>query len=750
MTAVEQTCSFCGLPLPPALRIPDIADSHGTNTTPDSESRYCCYGCRLAESVANRTGDDEGSSWILVRLGTAIFLSMNVMIMGLVLYSNDVFGIDHAANSKLAAVVHNLLRYASLLFATPVLLILGIPILENAIVELRARRITTDLLILAGVSAAYLYSLVSTLRDSGHLYFDTTCIILVFVTLGRWFEAGGKHRTTQAVESLRDHLPDEVTVLRGDQQVVVRAAEVQVGDHVLVRAGECIPVDGEIIEHEADVDEQFLTGESLPVHKGIGDAVSGGSTSIDGAIVIRATAVGDDATMGRLIATLAAARGHRGQFERLADRVSAAFVPIVFLAAFGGGVLGFTRGGVESAILTFLAVVLISCPCALGLATPLVVWSAMGTAAANGVLFRNSEVIERLAGIRAFLFDKTGTLTTGTARVTGVHRTDANGQTLGELLSIAGGLAAKSNHQLARAVADYAGDGVEDLKPVADVTTIPGAGVVGKCQPEGTLVVLGNERLMDERDVVLSPEARSALDTAHAEGHPTTLLGIGGRVRAVFTFTESLRPETKSTLATLKAQGIDLRILTGDHSQRAARIAAELHVPAEHSLSPDDKLRRVREIASTLPTAMVGDGINDAPALAAADVGIAMGCGTDVTQNASDLCLAGSDLGRLPFAISLSRTAIRIIKQNLFWAFAYNTCGIVLAMTGRLSPVFAAIAMVVSSSIVVANSRRLMRWTPDSVAVSEADSEADPEADSEADSEADLKAELQTRMEAAS
>ncbi len=699
-STVSRTCVYCGLPVPPLL-------ARGLDA---NEAGYCCYGCRFAHGIAQARTQDEGTSWLLVRLGTAIFLSMNVMIFGLFLYSGDMFDPSSTAEANttsagFADLLRSLFRYGSMLFAAPVLAILGTPIVENAFQELRARRVTVDLLFAAGVMAAFLYSVMSTVSERGEVYFDTTCMILVLVTLGRWFEAGGKLRATQALEALGQTLPDEVRKIVGDDMVDVPTSSLQVGDVVVVDAGQRVPADGEIVVGTAHFDEQLVTGESAPVHRDVGDGVFCGTLAVEGPVQVRVSAVGEGATLGRLARLVREARQHKGRYERLADRLASVFVPVVMVLAVTAGVVTGVRHGIEAGIMTLLAVTLISCPCALGLATPLAVWTAMGVAAQRGVWFRNSEALEKLADLRTIVFDKTGTLTDGAGHVTGFLRVDRNGMDDDDVLSLAAAVARQSNHHLSRAIDRH----TRTMRPadVRDVISLAGRGMSANLVTSGDRVFLGNERLMLENGISVGDGAADRVAELTGQGSSAVMLAVRDSVRAVFGVSESLRSDAADTMSALRGQGVTAVVMTGDHQARADAMAEKLGVDASANLLPEDKLERTRLIVANGRTAVVGDGVNDAPALAAADVGIAMGCGADVTRETADACLVDNNLSRLPELIDLSKRTVATIKRNLFWACIYNVVGIGFAMTGRLHPIVASLAMVVSSAIVVANSRRL-------------------------------------------
>jgi heavy metal translocating P-type ATPase len=695
--AAAPACDYCGLPVPRPLW-----------GAPAEEARpgYCCFGCRLAAAVTGARGAEGAATAALARLGLAIFLTLNVMVFTMALWTQDFYGADPAGEAAWIAPLRGVFRYLALLFALPVLLLLGGPLLANAWESLRRGAGTTDLLLVIGVAAAYAYSAASVVRDEGPVYFEVGCMVLVLVTLGRWLEATGKRRTTDVLTGLQRLLPETVWLERPGGEVQAPLAEVRHGDRVRVRPGARIPCDGVVLHRPVSVDEQLLTGESGAAVKEVGDPVHGGTLVLDGELHLEVTAPAGQGTLARLVEEVHKALRRKGHYERLADRVAAAFLPGVMLLALAAGAWHAYRTGPESGILTGLAVLVIACPCALGLATPLTVWAALGHAARAQVLFRNGEALEKLAGVRVFCFDKTGTLTTGTSDVAAFAV--AEGTDRGEALRRAGQLTRASPHVHAAAIHRY----VTGQGSVADeellVKTQPGRGLTADVPGLGGPLYLGNVRLMEEVGLQTPADLVPVLARAQAEGQPLACLGWGGTVRGVFLLREELRPEVRPALACLAGLGLDVHVLTGDHAGRGAALGRELALPVETGLLPADKVATVqRHRAAAGPVAMVGDGLNDAAALAASDVGIALGCGADVTRTAAAVCLLGNELQRLPWAVALARRTVRVLRQNLFWAFAYNTVGIGLACAGRLNPVVAALAMVLSSQFVVANSLRL-------------------------------------------
>jgi heavy metal translocating P-type ATPase len=546
-------------------------------------------------------------------------------------------------------------------------------------------------------------------RDAGPVYFEVGCVVLVLVTLGRWLEATGKLQTTAAMQSLHQLLPDEARLVRDGTTVRVPADTVGPGDCLRVQAGERFPCDGQVQCHQALVDEQVLTGESQPVPRGPGDRVLGGTLNLDGDLLVVATAPAGGGALARLIELVRQARESRGRFERLADRVASVFLPGVVLVALAAAAWHTLHTGLDQGILSGLAVLLIACPCALGLATPMAVWAALGQAARARVLFRNSDSLERLAGVRAVCFDKTGTLTTGSPVVAQLAVADGTDRT--EALRLANALASSSAHPSCAALRHFLADVADAPRPApvqGAVRTASGLGLVGTLPDQPGGVYLGNVRWMRQAGLAWPEEMTAICQQTLAAGQSLTCLGWQGRVQAIFVLREQLRPQAAAALARLAEQGCDVAILTGDHAARGLALAQELQVPVYADLLPQDKVAALRSARQQVgPVAMVGDGINDAPALAGSDVGIALGCGADVSRDSAAVCLLGNDPAGVPWALELARQTVRVIRQNLLWAFVYNVAGIALACTGRLNPTLAALAMALSSFLVVANSLRL-------------------------------------------
>jgi Cu+-exporting ATPase len=593
-----------------------------------------------------------------------------------------------------------------LALAAPVQFWLGARFYRAGWAALRAGTGNMDLLVALGTSAAFGLSLWGLLRGWHHLYFEASAVVILFILLGKYLEARARRATGAAIEALLALRPRTARRLADGAEQEVPAAALAIGDRVVVRPGERIPADGLVREGEAGIDESALTGESRPVARGPGDAVSTGTIALDGRLVVEVRAVGAETVLARTAALVAAAQASRAPVQRLVDRVSAVFVPTVIgiaaLTLLGWLLAG---AGAEAAVLRAVAVLVIACPCALGLATPAAIMAGTGAAARAGILIRDAEAIERAGAITLVAFDKTGTLTEGRPRLAAIATTPD--VTEAEALRLAAALQAGSEHPLARAVLDravlhHAGP---NLPPVTGFRALPGRGVAGTV--EGRALLLGSPRLLAESGADPAGLAAPATMT------PAWLIE-GSRVLALLAFEDTERPGAAGAIATLARMGPKTAMLSGDSPDVVAAVAARLGITeAAAGLLPADKAERVAAWhAAGERVAMVGDGVNDAPALAAADLGIAMGSGTDIAIQAAGITLLRPDPALVPAALAVTRRTLRTIRQNLGWAFGYNLIGLPLAAAGLLSPMLAGAAMAFSSVSVLANALRLARWRP--------------------------------------
>lgn len=597
------------------------------------------------------------------------------------------------------------------LLATPVQLWCARHFYVAAARALRASSGNMDLLVTLGTLAAYGLSLYLWWRgQDGHLYFEAAAVVIALVLTGRLLEARAKRATTAAVRLLGQLRPQQARVLRGGEEMLVPVEQVAAGDVVIVLPGERIPVDGMIRAGATAVDESLLTGESLPVSKAAGDRVAAGALNGSGRIEIVTTAVGADTMLAQIARWVEDAQAAKAPIQRLVDRVAAVFVPVV-LAIAAVTVVGWLAAGasIETAIVAAVSVLVIACPCALGLATPTAIVAGTGVAARRGILIKDAEALEIACAVRVVAFDKTGTLTEGRPRVAAVAT--AEGVAREQALALAAGAAAASNHPLAAALRAQAG--AADCA-VEEATVQPGLGVQARIG--GATLYFGSARYLQALGI---DEARLALGAPlAAQGHTVSYLARGGgealQVLAAIGFADALRSGARAAIARLHALGIETVLISGDHEAAVAAAARAAGITRyQAGVLPAEKAQAVAHLkAGGGRVAMVGDGINDAPALAAADLGIAMGSGTDVAISAASVALMRSDLGLVAEAIEISRATVRKIRQNLFWAFVYNVVGIPLAAVGLLSPVVAGAAMALSSVSVVTNAWLLTRYAP--------------------------------------
>ncbi len=609
--------------------------------------------------------------------------------------------------------------------ATPVQFWVGFEFHAGFLRDLRHRTASMSTLVSIGTNAAYFFSLAVTLWPhvfmpaGGMTYYETGAVVITLVVLGRWLEARARGRTSEAIRRLVSLAPRTARIVREGRELDVPTTEVGVGDLVRIRPGERIPVDGVVLEGASTIDESMLTGESLPVEKTAESRVVAGSVNQTGALLFRATHVGSETTLARIVRLVEDAQASRAPIQRLADRVAAVFVPIVLVVA-GATCLAWLAFGPEPrlpmALTTAVAVLVIACPCAMGLATPTAIMVGTGKGAEHGVLIKSATALEVLHRVDTIVFDKTGTLTVGRPEVTDIVTVPGVGED--DALAVAAGAEQASEHPLGEAIVRLAKERGLALPPVGEFTAVPGQGIDAMA-PDGR-ILLGNETMMNERGIDVSLLADRAI-ALQAQGKTVVVLAFAGRLLALIAVADVLKPDAAATIRRLREMGLAVAMLSGDNRRTAEAIAREAGI--ERVLAevlPADKageIKRLQEGGHRV--AMVGDGINDAPALTQADVGIVMGSGTDVAIEAADVTLMRSDVAGVVVALELSRRTIQIVKQNLGWAFGYNillipvAAGVLYPLAGvLLSPILAGAAMAFSSVSVVTNSLRLKRWRP--------------------------------------
>ena len=605
--------------------------------------------------------------------------------------------------------------WAQFVLATPVQFVLGARFYVAAWKAVKAGAGNMDLLVALGTSAGYGLSLYEwAIAEPGsmpHLYFEASAVVIALVLLGKYLESRAKRQTASAIRALEALRPERALRMVDGQEQDVAISDLRLNDLVLVKPGERFPVDGEVVEGQSHADEALISGESLPVPKQPGDKVTGGAINGEGRLIIKTMALGTETVLARIIRLVEDAQSAKAPIQKLVDKVSQVFVPVVLLIALAT-LLGWWLYGapIETALINAVAVLVIACPCALGLATPTAIMAGTGVAARHGILIKDAEALERAHEVSAVVFDKTGTLTSGTPQI--AHFSALDGDEA-HLLQAAGALQRGSEHPLAKAVLDACA--ARDLKvpDVTDSQSLTGRGIAGTL--EGRRLALGNRRLLEETG--LNPGSLAASASAwETEGRTLSWLieqSPQPQVLGLFAFGDTLKPGAQSAIAQLNARHISSHLLTGDNRGSAKVVAEALGISDVHAeVLPADKAATVTELKKTGVVAMVGDGINDAPALAAADIGIAMGGGTDVAMHAAGITLMRGDPRLVPAALEISRKTYAKIRQNLFWAFIYNVIGIPLAAFGFLNPVLAGAAMAFSSVSVVSNALLLKFWKP--------------------------------------
>ena len=656
-------------------------------------------GYEAAEAVgeAARTDLEEHarrSLWLLL-FGAALGVPVVVVSMAMDIADLALLG-DHRATGWVLLVVAGVVQ-----------LVLGWRFYRGASASLRHLTPNMDVLVALGTSVAYLFSAwVVVLDRDQHMFFDVSAAVLVFISMGRYFEERSKGAASAAIRSLLSLGAKAATVIRDGRELEVPVDSLVEGDRFIVRPGEKVPVDGIVREGASSIDESLITGEPIPVERAPGDSVIGGTINQFGTIAIEATAVGAASTLQRMASLVEEAQGSKAPIERLVDRVAAVFVPVVLVIALGDflgwGLLG--PSWVDAMVFA-VAVLVIACPCALGLATPTAILVGTGMGAERGILIKNAEVLEAARDLDVVVLDKTGTLTEGRPEVAAILV--AEGIDERELLTRLAAIEAGSEHPLSRAIVDYAVERSLPIGAASEFASIPGRGV--EATVAGGRMLAGNRALLTERGIALDPGLAERADALEAEGQTAIHIAMDGRHVGVAGIADAVKTNAPRAVAALQGLGLRVVMVTGDNERAATAVAGRVGITEVHAgARPEEKIAIVRALqAEGLKVAVAGDGVNDAPALAQANVGLAMSTGSDVALEASDITLLNGDISKIAEAIILSRATLTTIRQNLGWAFGYNVVAIPIAAAGLLNPIIAGGAMALSSVSVMANSLRL-------------------------------------------
>ncbi|MCC6149260.1 MAG: cadmium-translocating P-type ATPase [Planctomycetes bacterium] len=665
-------CGHCGLP---------VAASGHQGEVAGVWQRFCCYGCYLCQRIIGERGEAGLTSWLLAQLGLSWFFAMDIMMIAVARYTGGFEGVDPSTV--------RFFEWTEFGLATPIVFMLGVPYLWRSFKSLSRGSVNADVLIALGAIASYAFSTWQLLtQDNPILYYDSGTMILVFVNFGRYIEAAARRRTASGIRELSAAELGKARRRSAGAITEVAASELAVGDEIVLEPGATLPADGVITRGHSQIPEALITGEERPVPKNVGDSVLAGTVNGDTELEVRVTAVGTDTVRSRIVQLTKQALLHRTAFESAVDRVSRAFVPLVIVLAIASAAWWIWRGDAGQGALVALSILVVACPCALGLAVPMASALALGRAAELGILIRDGSVLENLARVRRVLFDKTGTLTQGAPSVT---RIDAEaGLDASRVLALAAAVESKSEHWLGKAIVRRAGV----AGAVTDFRAFPGRGVEGRV--EGKLVRVGSA------EFCAAPPFASPL-----EGATEVCVSEDGALQGRIWLDDALKVGARAAVGELLELGLGVHLVTGDGEQAARRVAREAGIrELQFRQTPQDKLKLVESLGAD-KVAMTGDGLNDGPALMAAGVGITFAEATGLARIASGLTLIGQDLSRLPLAIRLARRTLIIMWLNLFWAFSYNAIAVALAVAGQLAPWHAALAMLISSLFVIGNSWRL-------------------------------------------
>lgn len=682
--ATTAVCEHCGLPVSAPHRHLD-------------EAVFCCYGCEVASHILGK-GDEGEARLTMYKLAAGVILGINVMMFSMPLYVESLGSFFRQGLGSDS--YFELLKWLLMTLSIPVYFLLGMPFIESSLRNIRdGLRSNSDLLIAVGVSAAMLVSIFNTIFTSGPVYYETAVAILVIVTGGRYLEARARAKASRTIEALDASMPSIVSVITAEGTVRdVTVSSLREGDTILSKPGEHIPVDCIIRNGSAQVSEAMLTGEPNPVTRSEGDKLFGGSINYDGLLRLEVLAPETESYIAKLKRLLIESKQGRAPIQETADKIAARAIPIIITVAVGSFIYWSFAADLRHGLFAFLGVVLVACPCAIGIATPAALWIAVTNASQHGILFRSLGVVERLASVKNLFFDKTGTLTTGKPQVQSVSVALVNGvKEPNELSPYIGAVASLSSHPLSQAIARQFSGAMSATKNVTDLQEVASQGVSGFVN--GVRIRIGSEHFVTDVFHPHPPRVNTTVWCSVADPNANETI-------YEFVLQDNIKPEAASAFAKLHSMGYTTTILSGDEHSVAERLANELHSRAMGKLAPEEKAYIV---SSASASAFIGDGFNDAGAIGAASVGIAMGSGSDLLRSEADAILLDNNLLRMPQMLSLAKRTMRIVRQNLFWAFFYNVIGVGVAAVGLLNPIIAALAMALSSLAVAQNSLRLGR-----------------------------------------
>lgn len=688
----NKECYQCGIPITGKSLRYDI----GNGQVED----FCCFGCYLIYKTTGLRGEEGNAVAFLGKFGFGYFLAMLVFMLSTYLY-----GAHLTPDDPQAQAFTKLIKYLILILATPVMLLLGIPILKNSFSRHNWLNFNTDTLIAIGAFSAYFLSVYSVFTNKPSIYFETATMILVLVTFGRYLETSSRVKASNFMKELLKLTPDKAVVERKGKQVEIPVQELKVGDLVIVKAGEKIPADGVVVDGKSYVDESMLTGENKPVLKKEGDKVYAGTINTDGFLKIKVNKPQKEWTLNKFIEMMKEIRNSKAPITRITDTVAAWFLPVMLTLASGAFAYWYMVEGFEKALIVSMSVLLISCPCAFSIGAPLALWIGLSEAFKEGIIIKGADILEKLSSVKKVFFDKTGTIT---ERFMVVHKVKAIDE---KVLSKACCLESYSQHPLGFSFVQYCKQkGIECDYKVEDFRTIFGFGIEGKVN--GKKLYIGNRKFLEKIGLEIPKELEKFEKLAEKDAEIPVYIFSDEKVLGIITFAQKIKDEAPIAIKALKKLKIKVAVLTGDTPYFAKILKEKLGIEEiKAGLLPKDKIKEIEKAQKQgLTVAMVGDGINDAPALSKSDIGIAMGCGTDITKESADVSLVSDDLRKVPLMFLLAKKVKKVIYTNIFWAFIYNIIGIGFALTGNLNPILAALAMVLSSAFVIGNSIRVKNW----------------------------------------